>query len=184
MKPLFVEAARRLQAEGVSAIVGSCGFMALFQRDVAEAVTVPTMLSSLMQIPLIEAILPREKQIGIVTANAGSLSRALMETAGIRCDFDRLCVYGLESCPEARGALLEEKGTLDETALREEVVRTATALVKENKNVGAVLLECSELPPYARDVRLVTGLPVFDFATMIDLLYASVRLKSNAFKGF
>jgi hypothetical protein len=140
MKPLFVEAAQRLQAEGVSAIVGSCGFMALFQRDVAESVTVPTMLSSLMQIPLIETMLPREKQIGIVTANAGSLTRTLLETAGIRCDFDRFCVHGLEGYPEARGALLEEKGTLDEAALREEVVKTVKALVKENKNVG---LSCS-----------------------------------------
>ena len=35
----FLEAAKRLESEGVRAITGSCGFLALFQRELAEAVS-------------------------------------------------------------------------------------------------------------------------------------------------
>ena len=175
MRDSFIEAALELRNEGASAIVGCCGFMALFQQDVAAAVDVPVMMSSLSQIPFIEAALPAERRIGVVTANAGSLTDELLRCAGVANASSRLCIRGLENCPEARGALLEEKGTLDEPALRREVLETAVQVTSENPEIGAILLECSELPPYAADVHRATGLPVFDFVTMIDCLNAAVR---------
>ena len=41
LETLFVDAARELERDGVKAIAGSCGFMALFQKAVASAVSVP-----------------------------------------------------------------------------------------------------------------------------------------------
>ena len=34
-------------------------------------------------------------------------------------------------------------------------------------SVGAIVFECTELPGYANETRLHTGLPVFDSLTMI-----------------
>lgn len=183
MRESFVQAAVELCDEGASAIVGSCGFMALFQRDVMDAVDVPVLLSSLSQLPFIGAAVSRKRRIGVITANATSLTADLLERAGVsRADASRLCVYGLEGCREAREALLEEKGTLDEAALRREVLDTARRLTAENADIGAILLECSELPPYAADVRRATGLAVFDFVTMIDHLYSALRRTEAPFR--
>ena len=52
----FIDAAIELQEEGVKAITGACGFMALFQREVSDAVDVPVFLSSLLQIPFVYQI--------------------------------------------------------------------------------------------------------------------------------
>jgi hypothetical protein len=49
----FIAAARELESEGVEAITGSCGFLALFQREIADAVNIPVFLSSLIQVPMV-----------------------------------------------------------------------------------------------------------------------------------
>mgnify|MGYP002525368684 CR=1 FL=1 len=48
----IIAAAKRLESEGVRAITGSCGFLALFQKELSEAVSIPVFSSSLIQIPL------------------------------------------------------------------------------------------------------------------------------------
>ncbi len=58
----FLEAARRLEAEGARAITGSCGFFALFQRQLAEAVSVPMFAYSLIQVPLVHHHAGRPRQ--------------------------------------------------------------------------------------------------------------------------
>ena len=49
----FIEAARDLEAHGVRAITTSCGFLAAFHRELAAAVSVPMLTSSLLQAPLV-----------------------------------------------------------------------------------------------------------------------------------
>ncbi|MCK5204007.1 MAG: aspartate/glutamate racemase family protein, partial [Desulfobacterales bacterium] len=50
----FIEAARELiRDEGVRAITGSCGFLAVFQKEIADAVDVPVFISSLIQVPIV-----------------------------------------------------------------------------------------------------------------------------------
>lgn len=178
MEALFVAAARELQAEGVSAVTGCCGFMALFQRAVASALEIPALLSSLLQLPMIAMLAPQNKRIGIITASSESLTPDLLRGAGIETDISKLCVYGLENEPEARGALLEEKGTLDDERMRAEVLGVAKKMLRENDGIAAVLLECSELPPYSLDVQRAVGLPVFDFVTMIDYLHTALTQRA------
>ena len=55
----FVDAARELEAEGVKAITTSCGFLAPFQKHLAEAVSIPVFASSLLQVPMIRAAIPQ-----------------------------------------------------------------------------------------------------------------------------
>lgn len=175
----FVEAAKKLERRGVKAITGACGFMAQFQPHVREAVDVPVFLTSLLQIPFIFQI--TGKPVGVITANAACLTRQHFEGAGVP-DGLPVVVAGMESRTEFREAVLEERGTLDSDKIEQEVVAVARELVAANPHIGALLLECSDLPPYASAVQQAVNLPIYDFFTMISHVHsAHVR---SPFAGF
>ena len=177
----FIRAARELQEEGVKAVTGACGFMAFFQREVADAVHIPVLLSSLLQIPFIHRTLNRRKKIGVITADSKSLTREHFAAAGVDEGIP-LVVKGMEDQKEFREAVLEEKGTLDSSLMEREVVGVAAALLRDNPDTGAILLECSDLPPYASAIQREVDLPVFDFITMIQHVHSALVRKE--FQGF
>uniref|UniRef100_UPI0033425F06 aspartate/glutamate racemase family protein n=1 Tax=Castellaniella defragrans TaxID=75697 RepID=UPI0033425F06 len=160
----FIEAAQELVRRGARAITGACGFMALFQREVAAAVDVPVLLSSLLQIPLIHTL--TRKPVCVITAHSGRLTPAHFAACGVDPAMP-LVVAGMEHCEEFRSAILEEKGTLDSDRIREEVLAIAGAARQAHPDIGAILLECSDLPPYAHALQRACGLPVFDYTTLI-----------------
>ena len=172
----MIDGARELEQEGVKAITGDCGFMAIYQQAVQEAVTVPVFLSSLLQIPFILSILHPRSKVGVITAHSGSLSPEVLSTLGI-CGQDRLAIAGLEHTRSFRKAAIEDEGSLDSEAVQQEVVHTALDLQKKRPDLGGLLLECSMLPPYAQAVQRATNLPVFDYLTMIDHVAASLTKK-------
>jgi len=176
VKP-FVEAALELESEGVRAVTGACGFMALFQEEVAAALRIPVFLSSLLQVPFIRRILNPSLKIGIITANASCLTEKHFRAVGVDTCED-IVIRGMEEMEEFRTAILEEKGTLDSEKIEQEVVEVAKNLVEEHPEAGAILLECSDLPPYAKAVQEATGRPVFDFITMIRFVHTAVVQQS------
>jgi aspartate/glutamate racemase len=175
----FIQAAQKLQDQGVRAVTGACGFMALFQQEVAKSVDIPVFLSSLLQIPFIHQI--TKKKIGIITANAGCLQSRHFTSVGVSQNVP-LVVAGMENQPEFRDAVLLEKGSLDSDKIQNEVVEVAKELVQKHPDIGSILLECSDLPPYAHAVQAAVKLPVFDFFTMIN--YVHTALVRSPFSGF
>jgi aspartate/glutamate racemase len=175
----FIQAARKLQDQGVRAVTGACGFMALFQQEVAKSVDIPVFLSSLLQLPFIHQI--TKKKIGIITANAGCLQPRHFTSVGVSQNVP-LVIAGMENQPEFRDAVLLEKGSLDSDKIRNEVVEVAKKMVQNHPDVGSILLECSDLPPYAHAVQAAVNLPVFDFFTMIN--YVHTALVRSPFSGF
>lgn len=165
LKEVFIEAAVELQNRGVKAITGACGFMAYFQEEVAAAVEIPVFLSSLMQIPFMHAACGG--RVGVITANSTRLTPRHFAACNIG-EHVPLAVAGMEGQTEFRQAILEERGTLDSARIEQEVTEVARRLVAENPDVRSILLECSDLPPYAHAVQAATGRPVFDFITMIN----------------
>lgn len=175
----FIQAARNLRDHGVKAITGACGFMAFFQQEVAAGIDIPVFLSSLLQIPFIHQI--TGKKVGIITANASCLTPKHFQATGIPQSLP-MVIAGMENQTEFREAVLEEKGSLDSSKIEQEVMQVAKKLVASNPDVGAILLECSDLPPYAKAIQQAVDLPVFDFFTMINYVHtAYVRLP---FQGF
>ncbi|WP_296746934.1 aspartate/glutamate racemase family protein [Mesorhizobium sp.] len=166
----FIVAARKLEAEGVKAITGACGFMALFQKEIAAAVNVPVFMSSLLQVPFIYNI--TGKRVGVISADSGNLTDEHLVKSGIALETP-LAIGGMEKCEPFRQAIFFPDGTLDDDAVRDGVLGVATDLQRRHPDLGAILLECSDLPPYAHDVQQATGLPVFDFITMINYVHAS-----------
>jgi Asp/Glu/hydantoin racemase len=175
----FIETAIELQEEGVKAITGACGFMALFQQEVSDAVDVPVFLSSLLQIPFIYQI--TRQRIGIITADSTSLTAEHFTSIGVNKELP-LAIKGMEDREEFREAILEEKGSLDSERIEEEVIHVAKELITEHIDIGAILLECSDLPPYAHAIQQEVNLPVFDFITMIEYVHAGLVRKK--FHGF
>jgi len=169
----LLTAARELVGQGVRAITGDCGFMAIHQKKLAAALNVPVFLSSLLQIPFVVNLLADDARVGIITADARSLDAALLQAIGV-ADSGRLVMGGLENQPHFYRFAIEETGELDSTAVEKEVVAVARQMVAADTRIRTILLECSLLPPYAAAVQEAVQLPVFDYITMINFVFAAV----------
>jgi Asp/Glu/hydantoin racemase len=171
--PAFVDGARRLEREGVGAITTNCGFLVKFQRELAQSVEVPVFTSSLLLVPLVHRLLPPGRRVGIMTVNAGSLTAEHLAGAGIGGAIP-IAVAGMETEKEFTRALLGNELVLDVDAAREEHVRVARRLVGEHPDVGAIVRECTNMPPYTADVQRETGLPVFDIVSLVTMIHAAL----------
>ena len=82
----FLDAAADLVAQGAEVITTNCGFLALFQRELAAHVRVPVATSALMQVPWVQATLPPGQRVGVVSVSAQSLTPRHLEAAGVPLD--------------------------------------------------------------------------------------------------
>lgn len=169
----FIRAARRLIDLGVSAITTNCGFLALLQPQLAAALNVPVATSSLMQVPWVNATLPPGRRAGIVTVCAATLTQAHLAAVGAPADTP---VMGTEDGAEFFRVLIKaESETMDVALAERDVVEAARALVRRHPDVGAIVLECTNMPPYAAAVATATGLPVYDIYSMVTWFVAGMR---------
>ena len=168
--PAFVEGAQALEREGVGAITTNCGFLIKYQAPLARSVRVPVFTSSLLLVPLVHRMLAPGGRVGVMTVNAGSLTPEHLTGAGIGPEVP-LAVVGMETEKEFTRALLDNELELDVDLAREEHVRVARRLVSEHPDVGAIVLECTNMPPYTADIQRETGRPVFDIVTLVTMVH-------------
>lgn len=169
----FCEAARALESDGVRSICTSCGFLALHQPALAAAVSVPVFTSSLLQIPALLASLPIDRKVGVLTISEHSLTRAHFAAVGVP-SLDRVVIAGLESATALYRPIMDNCGPLDVDAAADQVVARARALVEAHQEVAALVLECTNLPPYSARIQQATGLPVWDAITLVRWAYQAV----------
>jgi aspartate/glutamate racemase len=171
--PDFIEAAKELVRLGAEAITTNCGFLALFQKELAEAVKVPVATSSLMQVPWVQATLPPGKRVGLVTVSGSTLTSAHLKGAGVPLDTP---LVGTENGREFFRVLIKaEKEDMDVGLAEQDVVEAGKKLVADNPDVGAIVLECTNMPPYAAALQEAVGLPVYDIYSMITWFHAGLR---------
>lgn len=168
----FISAALQLEKMGVKAITGACGFMALFQKEIQAAVSIPVFVSSLLQIPFMHAL--TGQAVGVLTADSRQLRADHFYGCGVSSDIP-VYTAGMESYPAFSSSVLANSTSLDNNAVEEAAVYAAKQLVAQYPNIGSILLECSDLPPYAFAIQQAVGRPVFDFTTMIDYVYAALN---------
>lgn len=168
----FCEAAAELAALGADGIATNCGFLVLHQERLARACAVPVASSSLIQAPWVEALLPPGRRVGVLTVDSASLGPRHLECAGAPADTP---VEGTEAGRELTRVLLGDEPELDVERARGDVLAAARRLVERHPEVGAIVLECTNMPPYAADVAHATGLPVYDFHTLVCWLHAGLR---------
>ncbi|MBL6076775.1 aspartate/glutamate racemase family protein [Belnapia sp. T18] len=171
--PDFIAAAQELVALGAEAITTNCGFLSLFQRELAEAVGVPVATSSLMQVPWVQAMLPPGQRVGIVTVSRSSLTAAHLAAAGVPADTP---IAGTEGGREFfRVLIAAEKDDLDIDLAEQDILEAGRALVGAHPEVGAIVLECTNMPPYAAALRAAVGRPVYDIYSMVSWFQAGLR---------
>jgi Asp/Glu/hydantoin racemase len=168
----FCQAARDLQARGAGAITSGCGFLVLFQRELADAVTIPVFASSLVQLPMVHRMLTTGQQVGVLTAKQAALTPRHLATIG--AESVPIVVSGMEDQQEFREVMLEgRRAELDVERLRGEVLTVAGRLADEPA-LGAVVIECTDLVPFASDIQRLLGVPVFDIVTLTNYVHASL----------
>ena len=176
-----INAGKKLEAQGCRAIVGNCGYFANYLPEVAAALDVPCFLSSLMQVPVILRSLKPNQKVGIICASGQALSSApALKNCGVD-DPSRVVIAGAEHTSQMKN-VLGEAGHLNNVKFEQELVGIAKEVVSKNPDVGAFLLECTEMPPYAWAIQKAVRLPVFDFTTLINWVYSAVVRRP--FAGF
>jgi len=169
----FLDAAADLVAQGAEAITTNCGFLALFQKELAAHVQVPVATSSLMQVPWVQATLPPGKRVGIVSVSAKSLTPAHLEAANVPLDTP---IVGTEGGQEFfRVLILGEKQDMDIALAAQDILGAARRLIAENPDIGAIVLECTNMPPYAHAIQEALDIPVYDIYSLIAWLHAGLR---------
>ena len=168
----FVEAGRELVRAGAEGLTTSCGFLALHQADLARACGVPIAASSLMQAPAVEALLPPGRRAGILTVSRASLTARHLALAGVPPDAP---IAGTDGGAEFTRVILDDEPALDVDLARRDVVAAARRLVGDHPEVGAVVLECTNMCPYSADVAEAIGLPVYDFVSFVSWFQAGLR---------
>ena len=153
----FADAARSLVEQGAAAISTSCGFLVLLQRELQATVPVPVWTSALLALPG----LPRP---GVVTADAASLGAAHLLAAGADAATP---VAGLAPGCHLHRTLLHDQPTLDTAQAEADTVAAAQQLCRQHPGVETIVLECTNLPPYAAAVQRATGRPVHDITTLL-----------------
>ena len=169
---LFVEAAHELVSDGVRAISTSCGFLAVYQKQIAAEIPVPVFTSSLMQIPLVYRMLRPEQKVGVIAVDSRYLSEDILREVG--ADGVSIAKAGTEAEEVLTRVLIDGKEDLDVTKAEADRIRVSKRLVEENPDVGAIVLECTNMPPYARSVSRATSLPVFDIVNLTNYVYRSL----------
>lgn len=162
----FISAAKDLVATGCDGITTNCGFLSLLQKRISEAVSVPVATSSLMQIPMIQQMLPPNKRVGVITISKDTLTEAHFSAIGIS-DWSTIPIVGTDKGRYFTNAILNNHLEIDFDLCRLDLLDAAMTLVTENKNIGAIVLECTNMTPYAADIRKHVGLPIFSIYTFL-----------------
>lgn len=136
----------------------------LYQEELAKAVSVPVATSSLMQVGLVNRLLPKRRRAGVLTISGSSLTEEHLVKAGVPAGTP---IGTTEGGREFSRVLLNDELELDVEAARQDNVEAAQALLAAHDDIGAVVLECTNMILYAADIRAAVGLPVFSMASFV-----------------
>jgi len=170
-----IEACKKFTMQGVNTIIGNCGFFANYQPEVAKSLDpgVQFFNGSLIQVPMLLTSIGENKKVGILTASKKLLepSPALKYSGVSEEDMNRIVIYGNEDGEQMK-LVTGETGQFSPKKLEKELIDLAKKMVTEHPDVGAVVLECTEFPPYAYAIQDAIRLSIWDFATLTNFMHA------------
>jgi hypothetical protein len=171
-------AARKLESMGCRAIAAECGYFACFQKDIAGYVDVPVFMSSLLQVPFAQRLVGANRVVGVLVSEAASMTEAHMRAVGIesgsnyvlggaedegRCrEFEKLWTASKRPDPP--------RASYDKAA--QEFVPVAVEFHQAHPNMGAMVLECTGMQPFARAIQREIDIPIFCWGTLLEYAYS------------
>ena len=167
----FLNAARELVRLGADGITSNCGFLSLFQDQIAAAAGVPVAISSMMQVPMVNRLLPPGRRAGILTISAATMTAEHLARAGVPGGTP---VMGTDGGREFTRAILGDEDALDVAAAERDILDAGAELVRRNPDVGAIVLECTNMAPYARALAEHVGMPVHDIYSFVTWFHAGI----------
>ena len=167
----FVEAAKELEADGADGITTNCGFLSLYQAELTKAVGIQVLTSSLMQVPVVNALLGQSKRAGVLTISGSTLTPAHLTAAGAPKDTP----IGTTEGSHFSDAILNDAFELDPIVAESDNVEAAQEMVQHYPDMGAIVLECTNMTPYAGAIRAATGLPVFSMVSFVNWFQSGLQ---------
>jgi hypothetical protein len=168
----FIDAGRELVAMGADGITSTCGFLSLVQDEIKEALDVPVAISSLMQVPMVQALLPSNQKVAIITISASTLSEEHLTAASVSLNTP---IFGTDDGDHLTRDILGDAAAIDIEGCRQDMIAVAEKIRGSQPGIGAIVLECTNMVPYASDVRKITGLPVYSIHSFVNWFHAGLR---------
>ena len=176
----ILKAAQRLQRVGARAIIGECGHFSLFQKRLADAIDMPVFISSLLQVPWAKQVIGNNRMVGVVVSHTEPVTDVHLDAVGIVRD-DRVVIRGARNdgkCPAFDNLWIADKRASPPRVVyadaEAQFVKICADFADEHPNMGAMVLECTGFPPFARAVQRAINMPVFSYATLMDFAYSAV----------
>jgi Asp/Glu/hydantoin racemase len=167
----FIKAAKELVADGADGITTNCGFLSLFQNELSAAVRVPVATSSLLQVPLIQRLLPRDKKVSILTISKANLTAEHLSAAGAPLT---TAIMGTDAGLEFTRVILDDEMELNVAKARIDLLEAGRQLMQDHPDTGAIVLECTNMVPYAADLQAVLGIPIYSIYSFINWFQAGL----------
>ena len=170
----IVDTVKSLEDDGVRAVVTACGFFSVVQEILADSVNIPVFTTPLLMVSQIVRLIGSDRSVCIITASERLLVSDYLTAAGIELDMP-VNIVGMEPSTEFFATHMGgTRTTWDVDLQRRELVEIVQNAVLRFPNIGAFLLECSQLPTFSADIQDVVNLPVFDYIGFIDMIHLSV----------
>lgn len=168
----FRAARDRLVARGARMITTSCGLLVFHQDSLARDCPVPFTASSLFQVPL------RQRQfgrVGVIGLLRGSITPAHLAAAGVG---GGVPVGALDDDAHLLSVLRADDPDLpiDKARAEADLVAAGRALMTEAPDLRALVLECTNLPPYKDALQAALGVPVFGFLDWLEAIHRGQAL--------
>lgn len=174
----FIEAARELEAEGVKAITTSCGFLAAFQRELADAVNIPVFTSALILAPLVRSMINKDKKIGIFTERAQFMNEGHFNKVGWSSKDIPVVVSGMPEGSRFPALFIGNQYEEDREVLQECMEELTRRHMQAHPDTGAIIFECTNFGPFSRHVQDIAKVPVFGINQLIEYMASVVNVQS------
>jgi hypothetical protein len=176
--PPLRRAAKKLEGMGCRALAAECGYFSYFQREIAAHVGIPVFMSSLLQVPMAQQVIGADQVVGILMANKSALTERHLSSAGIELGGNYVVGGAMDdgACEEfdhiwTAGSRLDPPAIEYQKAERE-FLAVAVDFVRQHASMGALVLECTGFPPFARALQREIGIPIFSWGTLLDYAYS------------
>jgi len=173
-------AAKKLERMGCRAISAECGYFAYFQKEIAAFAEVPVFMSSMLQVPLAQQIIGPDKVVGIYVGTKRDIRDGHLTAVGIQPGSNYVIEGAMDAdiCLEFINLWNSDRRPQRPEAFYDkaaaEFVTHGVNFFNRHPNMGAMVLECTGFPPFARRLQQEIDIPIFSYSTLHDFAYSAV----------